>query len=178
MQKLMLVDVAADLRKRAGQVEPAYSTRQIVAARFPSALVTGATLRPGIEEMVSMRREGPVIVYSRALSGPSQRFAIGHALAHLLFDDSSAAACAGRPGVRANEEQADAFAAELLAPLDELAPYVGRYPSEDPEEHELYLDQVDEIASHFVLPARVIDRRIRELAATLNGITLSLCTSG
>lgn len=173
-----LVAVAADLRRRAGQVEPAFSTRQIVEACFPGTLVTGSALPPGIEEMVSRRREGPVIVYSRSLPGPSQRFAIAHALAHLLFDDERAAACAGRPGIRAHEERADAFAAELLAPLDEIEPYVGRYASEDFEEHELYLDQVDEIASHFVLPARVIDRRIRELGSHAGRITLSSCTSG
>ncbi len=172
MDTLKLVLVATDLRRRAGQVEPAFSTRQIVEACFPGTLVTGGALPAGIEEMVSRRREGPVIVYARSLPGPAQRFAIAHAMAHLLFDDASAAACAGRTGIREREEQADAFAAELLAPLVELEPYVGRYASDDPEEHELYLDQVDEIASHFVLPARVIDRRIRELGSSTLRITL------
>ena len=159
----LLVEVAANLRRRSGQIEPAFSTRQIIEACFPDTLVTGGSLPPGIDEMVSRRADGPVIIYARSLPGPCQRFAIAHALAHLLFDNSSARVRPGCLGIPANEERADAFAAELLAPLDELAPYVGCGPSRDPEEHEIYLDQVDEIASHFALPAHVIDSRIRLL---------------
>jgi Zn-dependent peptidase ImmA (M78 family) len=163
MARAYLVETAADLRMRAGQHEPAYSTRKIIGACFPDVMVTGGTLPDGVDEMVSRRPEGAVIVYSRAISGPAQRFAIAHALAHLLFDDDRARARPGCLGLPFVERRADCFARELLAPLVELAPYVGRWPSADPVEHELYLDMVDEIASHFVLPASVIQERIREL---------------
>ncbi len=158
-----LVEIAADLRRRAGQTEPAYSTRQIVESCFPGALVTGGKLPAGVDEIVSRRADGPVIIYARSLSGPEQRFAIAHALAHLLFDGDDAQARPGFAGLSESEARADRFAAELLAPLDELRPYVGRFPSTDAEEHEIYLDQVDEISSHFVLPAAVIDLQIRRL---------------
>lgn len=158
--------VARDIRRRANQIEPAFSTRQIIEECFPSVMVTGAPLPEGVDEIVSSRPEGFAIVYSRLLSGPEQRLAIAHGLAHVLFDFATADARArpGCVGIPAVEVRADYFAAELLAPLEELAPYVGRWPSSDPEDHEIYLDMVDEIASHFVLPASVIDLQVRALA--------------
>lgn len=159
----MLVEVAADIRRRSGLTEPAFSTKQIVDACFPATFVTGANLPDGFDEVVKREREGALIVYKRSLPGPAQRFAIAHALAHLLFD--SALTCA-RPGLAGNpesERRADLFATELLAPLEEVARFASRFPSEDPDEHELYLDQVDEIASRFVVPADVIDSQIRRL---------------
>lgn len=168
MDTRALARVASWIRELAEQKEPAFSTRQIIEACFPTALVTGGKLPDGVHELVSRRDEGPVIVYSRALSGPQQRFAIAHALAHLIFDGDEASARPGCAGRADCEERADAFAAELLAPLEELRPYVGRWPSLDAEEHELYLDMVDEIASHFVLPAMVIDEQIRRLVRITN----------
>lgn len=159
-----LVEIAADLRRRSDQVEPSYSTRLILEACFPDALVTGARLPAGVDEMVSLRDGSPVIVYKRSLSGPEQRRAIAHAIAHLVFDGAEPGVRPGCAGVDVIEQRADLFAAELLAPLVELEPYVGRWPASDPEEHEIYLDMVDEIASHFVLPASVIDEQIRRLA--------------
>lgn len=156
---------AADLRRRANQTKPAFSTRRIIDACFPDVLVTGAVLRAGVDELVTRREDGPVIVYARALSGPEQRFAIAHALAHLIFDDAAAAARPGCAGTAACEARADAFAAELLVPLEELIPFVARRPSTDPEDHEVYLDMVDEIASRFVVPAIVIEEQIRRLGS-------------
>ena len=156
-----LVSVAAALRRFSSQEEPSFSTRKIIADCFPEILVTGRRLPCGVDEIVSVRDHGPVIVYSRSISGPEQRFAIAHALAHLLFGDVQGARV-GAAGVAWREARADQFAAELLAPLVELEPYVCRWPSaDDPEEHEIYLDMVDEIASHFVVPSYVIDKQIR-----------------
>lgn len=158
-----LVEIAADIRTRAGQEQPAFSTRQIIERCFPEVLVTGAHLPDGVDEVFARRESGPVILYKRSLSGPEQRFAIAHAIAHLLFDADGTGASVGCAGDPAREERADRFAMELLAPLAEIRPYVGRYPCDDPDEHELYLDQVDEIASHFVVPAWVIQTQIRQL---------------
>lgn len=157
-----LVATAVRLREVAGQVEPAFSTRQIIEACFPDAAVTGRHLPPGIEEMVTRTSEGPLIVYSRTLHPPRQRFVIAHAIAHLLFDGDRimAAARPGFVGCPEAEARADAFAAELLVPLAELASYVGVPPGTTDD---LYLDQVDEIASHFNVTTCLIDQRIREL---------------
>ena len=158
-----MVEIAAELRQRAGQAKPPFSTRQIIEACFPTALVTGGCLPAGVDELVSVYSDGPVILYKRSLSGPEQRLAIGHALAHLIFDDERVCMRPGRAGVLANEERADAFAAELFAPLESIAGRVRRLPSEDLEEHEIYLDHVDEIASTFAVPAYVIDLQIHRL---------------
>lgn len=157
------VEIAAELRLRAGQIEPPFSTRKIVSACFPKALVTGGQLPALVHEIVTSYPDGPVIVYARSLSGPEQRFAIAHALAHLLFDDAGACMSPGRAGVSDSEARADAFAADLLAPLELLRRLVTRMPSTDSEEHEIYLDHVDEIASTFSVPAHVIDSQIRRL---------------
>lgn len=158
----MLVEVAAELRQRANQSEPAFSTQQIVATCFPDALVTGHPLPPNIDEVVSRTSEGIVILYRRGLSTSEQRIAIAHAIAHLLFDGPEAACHPGCTGLVENELRADAFAAELLVPLEELRNYVTYLPGQC--EEGIYLDQVDQIASHFHVPSGLIDDRIRELA--------------
>ena len=173
MHPSMLVEIAADLRLRANQTEPAFSTRHIVEARFPGALVTGRVLPAGIDEAVSATRDGVVILYSRSLPTPSQRFVIAHALAHLLFDHRHGACRPGSVGDENREERADRFAAELLIPLDRLAEYVGRWPSANEVEQHKYLDQVDEIASHFQVPSGLVDRRIRELRTIGKHVALS-----
>lgn len=157
----MLVEIAADLRARAEQHEPAFSTRQIIERCFPNALVTGRELPPGIDEAVSETPQGIVILYRRGLPTPSQRFVICHALAHVIFDRVVGGCRPGSVGHRCREERADAFAAELLLPLDRLEEYVGCWP--DAENRDRYLDQVDEIASHFQVPTGLVDKRIREL---------------
>lgn len=158
-----MVEIAADLRHRAGQFEPAYSTHKIIEVAFPDAVVTGRHLPRGVLEAVSRTAEGPVIIYARGLSSAAQRFAIAHALAHLLFDGDEAFRQPGQPRCKAVEDRADRFAEELLVPLAELEPYVCRWPSEHEHEHEIYLDMVDEISSHFAVRSEVVDRRIREL---------------
>lgn len=159
-----LVEIAADLRRRADLLDPPFSTVRLIAACFPGTAVGGGTLPPGVDELVSRRDGGPVIVYSRALSSPEQRFAIAHGIAHVVFGDLDDALAHSRPGCLgnpANEERADAFAAELLVPLALLASKVQRFPSRDPEEHERYLDHVDSLASRFAVPSFVIDSQIR-----------------
>lgn len=157
-----LVEIAAELRHKAKQTEPAFSTQQIVATCFPDAVVTGHPLPPDIDEVVSRTREGIVILYRRGMSTGEQRVAIAHGMAHLLFDGAESACVPGRPGVEDVERRADAFAAELLVPLAELRPHVSVMPGAG--EESIYLDQVDLVASFFHVPAALIDRRIRELA--------------
>lgn len=157
-------EIAAAMRRKADQAEPAFSTRAIVDACFPDALVTGRPLPEGVQELVTYRDGAPLIVYRRGLPAPDQRFAIAHAIGHLALDFVD-----GAPTSAVNDEdvetRADAFAAELLVPLDELEPYVGRFPDAgDSCDGELYLDQVDEIASHFNVPAWLVDKQIRRLA--------------
>jgi Zn-dependent peptidase ImmA (M78 family) len=164
-QGLPIREVAAELRIKAGQSRPAYSTRAIIDKCFPGTLVTGRVLPQGILEIVSRTSEGPVIIYSRHLAGPRQRYAIAHAMAHLLFDSADSACRPQFTGESAVEERADRFADELLVPLACLKPLVTRHPPLRPDgpDHELYLDAVDEISSVFHVPSYVIDRRIRLL---------------
>lgn len=153
--------IAAELRTRAGLAVPAYSTHKIIEACFPGALVTGRPLPDGIEEVVSQTAAGIVILYRRGLPIAAQRFAIAHAIGHLVFDMGAAAPLVDYE----REYRADAFAAELLVPRADLEPLVRRYPCQDctSVDHDIYLDQVDEIASLFVVPPTLIDRRIRDL---------------
>jgi Zn-dependent peptidase ImmA (M78 family) len=157
-----LADVACELRSRAKQSAPAFSTSQIIAMAFPEVLVTGYDLPTGIDEAVSRMSRGPVLLYRRGISTAEQRIAIAHGLAHLIFDDD--APCErGRAGTPMRERRADAFAAELLVPLDELAKVLRVMPSKDRDEQQLYLDHVDYLASMFKVPAVIIRKRIREL---------------
>lgn len=165
-----MVEIAAEIRHRSNQTEPAFSTRQIIDECFPDVLVTGSRLAPGIDELVSQTSEGPVILYQRGLSAPDQRFAIAHGLAHLIFDGKEGACRPGYLGDPGREGRADLFASELLVPLLDLEPYVGRWPSDDPADHDIYLDMVDEIASHFNAPAMVVDQRIRLLFSIRNSV--------
>lgn len=159
-----LVEIAADLRCRSGLTKPPYSTSTIIEACFPDILVTGFRLPAGVDELVSVAREGPVILYSRSLPILDQRYAIAHALAHILFDDEDVCMRVGRAGVAANEQRADDFGAELLAPRAEIRAVLRMWPSKDAEDHEIYLDHVDQIASRFSVPSLVIDAQIRRLA--------------
>jgi Zn-dependent peptidase ImmA (M78 family) len=158
-----LVEVAEDLRRRSGQKEPAFSTQQIVSACFPGALVTGHSLPPSIDEAVSRTPDGIVILYRRGMSTAEQRYAIAHALGHLIFDGPEAACSVGSAGITECEARCDRFADELLAPLERLREFVTLVPPVGSDQEAVYLDQVDQIASHFHVPAGVIDRRIREL---------------
>jgi Zn-dependent peptidase ImmA (M78 family) len=158
-----LVEVAADVRRQAGLDTPSFSTKTIVDACFPDAVVTGRILPIGFNEVVARTPEGPVIIYSRQLPVAKQRLAIAHAVAHLLFDDDSSCCRPGFVGESHVEDRADRFARELLVPLGSLSALVQRWPSNDNAAHEVYLDHVDELASVFNVPSYVIDERIREL---------------
>lgn len=162
-----LAAVAASLRRRAEQTEPAFSTRQIIDACFPGTVVTGRALPRGVHDLVCVdddafrsHRAPHVIIYGRRGSSAEQRRAIAHALGHIIFDGARGE-CVERDAAR--ELRCDRFADELLVPLDRLDEYVCVGPSNDPEAMETYLDQVDQISSHFHVPARVVDMRIREL---------------
>lgn len=159
--------IAASLRRRAEQIEPPFSTRQIIDVCFPGTVVTGRPLPIGVNDVVQVdsaafrsHRAPHVIVYRRELSVPEQRHAIAHALGHIIFDGANHR-CGGFHPRR--ERRCDRFADELLVPLVELEPYIGAQPSDDPHEQEAYLDMVDQIASHFGATAALIDQRIREL---------------
>lgn len=159
--------IANSLRRRAGQIEPAYSTRQIIDACFPGTLVTGRALPVGVNDVVVVdeaafrsHRAPHVIVYGRGMSTAEQRHAIAHALGHIVFDGAGTRCSSQHPE---RELRCDRFADELLVPLEELRPYVARWPGGP--DHETYLDMADQIASHFQVTASLVDQRIRRLRA-------------
>lgn len=172
-----LVEIAAELRRTAKQTKPPYSTSQIISICFPDALVTGYRLPPGVKEIVSSCSDGPTILYSRSLSGPEQRYAIAHALAHLLFDDRRSCMRPGRAGLPKHELRADFFGAEVIAPLSDVRRVAERGPSRDPEENEIYLDHVDQLASVFNAPARVIHAQIRRIGTDVKTARLNCLTN-
>lgn len=159
------VAAAADeLRSFAGLVVPPFSTRRILESHWPTAVVTGRSLPDGIEEAVALTDDGPLIIYRRELASCERRFAIAHAIAHLVFDLGS---CHRRGIVieRAREIRADEFARELLIPDRALLLRVTMWPREvfTGPDLDAYMDQVDQIASTFHVPPSRIDQRIREL---------------
>lgn len=158
-----VVEVARQLRREAKQTRPPFSTHKIVETAFPDAVVSGRPLPPGVLELVSMTANGPVIIYARHLPVPQQRFVIAHALAHLLFDGTNAFIRQGERRNMAVEDRADWFAEELLAPVSRLRRCVRVYPTDNAKCVHVYLDHVDEIASRFVVPSAVIDKRIRSM---------------
>lgn len=158
-----LARIADEVRRWAGLCVPSFSTKVIVDAWFPTAVVTGRVLPKGFNEVVSRTEEGPIIIYSRSMPVARQRLAIAHAFAHLLFDDESTCCRPGFLGESSVEDRADAFARELLVPLRHLAGHVRIRPADTSIPHECYLDHCDELASFFNVPTYVIDGRIREL---------------
>lgn len=168
-----LVGVAEELRALSCQAEPPFSLPPIVAARWPDASITGRDLPSGVEEIVAFTSDGPLIVYRRDLSTAERRFAIAHALAHLLFDDGSTGVQAGHPFDSEQEVRADDFALELLAPWRCLRRHILLLPSEDRCDQESYLDQVDQIAAIYHVPPSAIDQRIRTLARQQNRMAIS-----
>lgn len=164
--KRTLSAIAESLRRRADQELPSFSTRQIVEVCFPGTVVTGRPMPVVVHEMVLVdaaafrsHRAPHVIFYNRSLSTALQRYGIAHAIAHIIFDGKNTDGC-GAP-FDERERRCDAFADELLVPLDHLAEYVSLRP--DDADPEAYWDQVDQIASHFHVPQDVIDRRIHAL---------------
>lgn len=163
---LDLEQIASDIRFRAAEHRPSFSTERLVETCFPGTLVTGHSLPAGVHEAVQHTPRGVVIVYRRGLPSGAQRFAVAHALAHLLFDADTSNVEHHADDTEDQEERADAFAAELLAPLLEVRRRVVRRPEHGrlADEHGLYQDQADRLASRFGVPAEVIDQQIRKLA--------------
>lgn len=158
-----LAAIAESLRRRSEQTEPAYSTRLIIDACFPGTIVTGRALPTPVHEMVLVdaaafrsHRAPHVVFYSRALSTDAQRYAIAHAIAHIIFDGGARRTC-GEP-FDERELRCDAFADELLVPLERLREYIGLWREDD--DPIAYWDQVDQISSHFHVPQSVVHRRI------------------
>lgn len=163
-----IATIAASIRRRADQEIPPFSTQQMIAECYPGTIVTGRKLPANCHEFVVIDRHAfrshrapHFIVYRRGLSGPEQRFAIAHGLGHIIFDGAAHAGCL--PHDKDRERRCDLFAAELLVPLDELAQFVCAWPSHVPDEHETYLDMVDQIASQFQVTADLINQRIQDL---------------
>jgi Zn-dependent peptidase ImmA (M78 family) len=113
-----------------------------------------------VQEAVAHRPEGPVILYSRELEPPEQRFVIAHAVGHLLYDGNAPGASVGFVGEPFREERADAFAAELLVPLDRLSLALDLDMSRSGD---LFLDEIDTMASRFNVPRWLIRKRVQEL---------------
>lgn len=136
-------------------------------AAFPDARITGRELPPGVDELVAVTAEGPLVIYARGLSTAGQRFAIAHALAHLLFDVGVDVhgVQPDEPYDAERETRADAFAFELLCPRCQLLQHIVLWPDSD-DDAEGYRDQVDQIAAEYHLPPAAIDQQIRELART------------
>ncbi len=156
---------AGELRLRAGQINPPFSTRIILDTAFPTALVTGCDLPDGVDEVVSITDGDPVILYRRGLPVPEQRFAIAHALGHLVFDRIVGACRPGYVGDPTRELRADEFAAELLVPFFAFQCLLEWAPADEGADRDLYLDQVDRLASLFNVTAAVMDERVRAFAA-------------
>lgn len=157
-----VVAVAEALRNLARQFEPPFSVPAILGEAFPDAVVTGRDLPEGIEELVTVTDDGVLVIYRRDLSTAERRFAVAHAIGHLLYDVEHGELVRGAVMDPEREDRADAFARELLAPDRLLISRLIFWPDSG-EDAEIYADQVDRIASHFHVPSVVIDQRIREL---------------
>ncbi len=152
--------VAHTLRCLAGEVDPPFNAYAILEASWPTAVITGRDLPNGVDEVLAVTEDGPLIIYDRSLSTADRRIAIGHAIAHLALDDDHAPGGIVQEPER--EERAEQFARELLVPPQLLLPHVSVWPADGSDPH-LYLDQVDRLAAAFHVPPSVIDEQIREL---------------
>lgn len=153
-----VAEVARAIRVAAQQFAPPYSLSAILEVVSAAAVITGCELPDGVEEVVAVTEDGPLILYRRELSTEDRRFALAHAIAHLVYDLDGSAYVVDDD----RERRADEFALELLAPSDEMERKLVYLP-EDGEDRSIYMDQVDLIAAHFHVPAPQIDKRIREL---------------
>lgn len=161
-------DYAKILRGNAGLTGPAFSLQKILNTCYPDAIVTGHEFPDGIDEAVARTPEGIVILYRRSLSNGAQRFAVAHAIGHLMFDADAEPDEHGRAGSPDAELRADDFAAELLVPLDVLARHllIGLRP-DAPDQRQIYLDHCDQLAHFFQVESSLIDQRIRQLVASV-----------
>lgn len=159
----MTAMIAASFRSRANLRTPAFSTSKIIESCFPDTVVTGRHLPEGVQELVTVTPTGPLILYQRKLPILEQRFAIAHALGHLIYDfrDGRSLAPLFDPAV---ESRADDFALELLTPLEHIRKCAPAMPEgDDSLDREEFLDQVDEMASRFQAPPWAIRRQIQRL---------------
>jgi Zn-dependent peptidase ImmA (M78 family) len=162
LAELAIADVAHLIREKAGLRDPKFSTHELIDANFPDVLVVGRDLPPGVHGALERTSDGPVIVYSRDLESTAQRHAIMHEVGHLIFDGECAARRPGRNRNSAAEHRADHFADESLVPLAKLRVFVRCWPSAK-DDRDLYLDQLDALASRFAVPTEVVDRQLRSL---------------
>jgi len=153
--------MAATLRALSDQVEPPFSLSSIIRSVFPTVIVTGRDLPAGVEEVAALTCDGPLIIYRRDLPLGARRFAIAHALAHLLYDADTKGVQPGRPFSVRREIRADVFALELLAPHVSMIRHVLIWPSAGEPSN---ADQSVRIAASFGVPPVEIDKRIRALA--------------
>lgn len=162
-----VVAVAEALRNLARETVPPFSVPAILGEAFPDAVVTGHDLPEGIEELVTVTPDGVLVIYRRELSTAERRFAIAHAIGHLLYDVDRGRLVQGALMDADREDRADAFALELLAPDRLMRSRIVFWPDQGADT-EIYADQVDRIATHFHVPGAVIDQRIRELERLTN----------
>jgi Zn-dependent peptidase ImmA (M78 family) len=162
-----VVAVAEALRNLARQTEPPFSVPAILGEAYPDAVVTGHDLPEGIEELVTVTDDGVLVIYRREMSTAERRFAIAHAICHLLYDVEDGRLLRGDSIDHEREDRADDFAMELLAPDRLLISRIVFWPDQGADA-DLYADQVDRIAAHFHVPTAPIDKRIRELEQVAN----------
>jgi len=158
------VVVAEELRCRAHETEPPFSVEKLLDSASPGAVVVAHDLPEGVDEVVAVMPEGAVIVHRCGLVAFALRFAIAHAIAHILLDVDEGHL---RPGPIIDDERetrADDLALEILAPDRLLRPRVVFWPSPDAD----YAEQLELIALHFGVPSEAIDQRIRQLERGAN----------
>lgn len=164
--KAQVARAAQMMRWRARLLAPSFSIHELVAANYPTALVTGRDLPDGIHEIVTVTDAGPIILYRRGLSTCDQRIAIAHALGHLAFDFDTAGRRIATLADPAVEDRADAFAIELLAPLELVAAVAPeRRARPDILDREEFRDRLDGIATRFHVPVWTVERQMLRISA-------------
>lgn len=172
-QVIAIVAVVLDWRKKVGAAKPPYSTRALMRACFPDVLVTGAALPKNVFELVQVHGSERTVFYKRFIPTGTQRVAIAHAAAHLVFDAANSE-CAtptwSRRGVAIptspdlRERRADLVAAEYLAPLDEIDKLLPEELAPTDENDRQHLDdEIDHVASRFHVPQKFLIWRLPDL---------------
>ena len=153
---------------------PPYCPRRLMEHLYPDAMVSGAALPLGVDEIVSVWQEGPTLLYQRSLPTAVRRLAIAHGLAHVVLGDfESATAHSCHPGIAGAadiERRADDFAAALLVPFPDL---VAEMHAWDPVPTDVdravarhtWLDRLDLLSERFIAPVSILLRRIGQLGA-------------
>lgn len=158
---------ARQLRTASGQARGAISSRLLLETCFPRVRVTGERLPRPVRETVTARPDGSAtIVYNRKLDTPTQRVAVVHGLGHLVFDldEGGELRCDEGAELVASERRCDLFAAEVLAPLDEIdALFPGSLRPRSAAGKSALADDVDYVASRLRVPAKLVRERLRDL---------------